>query len=121
MMWTRLERRWRSDGTRTTRSTQHSRRNGRMRGIVISEDVKETHGMAREEGTIISAILVQQTEESFLAAGASGSWELKRKRVGILLIALSFARRSNSKSFLVIAAMPLSIVSPWSYPLEIIR
>ena len=121
MMWTRLERRWRSDGTRTTRSTQQSRRNGRMKGIVISEDVKETHGMAREEGTIISAILVQQTEESFLAAGASGSWELKRKRVGILLIALSFARRSNSKSFLVIAAMPLSIVSPWSYPLEIIR
>ena len=70
---------------------------------------------AREQGTNAIAVFVQQTEESFLAGGASGSCEVRCSKVGMLLIALSLARRSNSKILLVIAAMPLSIVSPCSY------
>ena len=69
----------------------------------------------RDQGTNAIAVFVQQTEESFLAGGASGSCEVRCSKAGMLLIALSLARRSNSKILLVIAAMPLSIVSPCSY------
>ena len=69
----------------------------------------------RDQGTNAIAVFVQQTEESFLAGGASGTCEVRCSKAGMLLIALSLARRSNSKILLVMAAMPLSIVSPCSY------